>query len=376
MMSEVSMKRKTGFFFDEHCFWHSTGLHATTLPVGGWVQPPAGASHAESPETKRRLKSLMDVSGLSRSLILSSAEPATEETLLKIHPQEYLTRFKQVSDNGGGLLGKEAPLGPGSYEIAKLSVGLACAAVEAVLKGELDNAYSLSRPPGHHCLPDESMGFCFLANIPLAIERAKTLFSIERIAVIDWDVHHGNGTQHIFWDRSDVLTISIHQDGCFPPGYSGEDDIGGGDGTGYNINIPLLAGAGHNSYIYAMEQIVIPALARFKPELIIVASGYDANAMDPLARMQLHSESFRDMTRLVMNAADSLCDGKLVIVHEGGYSEAYVPFCGLAVIEEMSGVRTEVADPLLDFIRLQQPRAEFEHFQQQLLDKLKKKFGL
>ncbi|EPQ7200808.1 MULTISPECIES: class II histone deacetylase [Providencia] len=370
------MKRKTGFFFDEHCFWHSTGLHATTLPVGGWVQPPAGASHAESPETKRRLKSLMDVSGLSRSLILSSAEPATEETLLKIHPQEYLTRFKQVSDNGGGLLGKEAPLGPGSYEIAKLSVGLACAAVEAVLKGELDNAYSLSRPPGHHCLPDESMGFCFLANIPLAIERAKTLFSIERIAVIDWDVHHGNGTQHIFWDRSDVLTISIHQDGCFPPGYSGEDDIGGGDGTGYNINIPLLAGAGHNSYIYAMEQIVIPALARFKPELIIVASGYDANAMDPLARMQLHSESFRDMTRLVMNAADSLCDGKLVIVHEGGYSEAYVPFCGLAVIEEMSGVRTEVADPLLDFIRLQQPRAQFEHFQQQLLDKLKKKFGL
>ncbi|MEY0231628.1 class II histone deacetylase [Providencia manganoxydans] len=370
------MKRKTGFFFDEHCFWHSTGLHATTLPVGGWVQPPAGASHAESPETKRRLKSLMDVSGLSRSLVLSSAEPASEATLLKIHPQAYLTRFKQVSDNGGGLLGKEAPLGPGSYEIAKLSAGLSCAAVEAVLSGELDNAYSLSRPPGHHCLPDESMGFCFLANIPLAIERAKEQFNIQRVAVIDWDVHHGNGTQHIFWDRPDVLTISLHQDGCFPPGYSGEDDIGGGEGEGYNLNIPLLAGAGHNSYIYAMKQIVIPALERFKPELIIVASGYDANALDPLARMQLHSESFREMTQLVMEAADRLCDGKLVIVHEGGYSEAYVPFCGLAVIEEMVGVRTEVQDPLLDFIGLQQPRAEFELFQQQMLDKLKGKFGL
>lgn len=376
MMDEVVMKRKTGFFFDEHCFWHSTGLHATTLPVGGWVQPPAGASHAESPETKRRLKSLMDVSGLSRSLVLSSAEPANEETLLKIHPQEYLTRFKQVSDNGGGLLGKEAPLGPGSYEIAKLSVGLACAAVEAVLSGELDNAYSLSRPPGHHCLPDESMGFCFLANIPLAIERAKERFNIQRIAVIDWDVHHGNGTQHIFWDRPDVLTISLHQDGCFPPGYSGEDDIGGGEGEGFNLNIPLLAGAGHNSYIYAMKHIVIPALERFKPELIIVASGYDANALDPLARMQLHSESFREMTQLVMNAADKLCDGKLVIVHEGGYSEAYVPFCGLTVIEEMAGVRTQVEDPLLDFIGLQQPKAEFELFQQQMLDKLKDKFGL
>lgn len=142
------------------------------------------------------------------------------------------------------------------------------------------------------------------------------------------------------------------------------------------MNIPLLAGAGHNSYIYAMKQIVIPALERFKPELIIVASGYDANAMDPLARMQLHSESFREMTQLVMDAADRLCDGKLVIVHEGGYSEAYVPFCGLAVIEEMSGVRTEVIDPLLDFIALQQPRDEFERFQQQQLDKLKEKFGL
>lgn len=370
------MKRKTGFFFDEHCFWHTTGLHATTLPVGGWVQPPAGASHAESPETKRRMKSLMDVSGLSHSLILSSAEPASEDTLLAIHPQSYLTRFKHLSDNGGGLLGPNAPLGSGSYEIAKLSVGLACAAVDAVLMGELDNAYSLSRPPGHHCLPDQSMGFCFLANIPLAIERAKQQFNIERIAVIDWDVHHGNGTQHIYWQRPDVLAISLHQDGCFPAGYSGENDIGEGAGTGYNMNIPLLAGAGHNSYIYAMKQIVIPALTRFKPELIIVASGYDANALDPLARMQLHSDSFRQMTQLVMEAADNLCQGKLVVVHEGGYAESYVPFCGLAVLEEMSGTRTQVVDPLLDFIQLQQPREAFEHFQQLQLDELKKKFGL
>ncbi|AXG42980.1 MULTISPECIES: class II histone deacetylase [Photorhabdus] len=370
------MKRKTGFFFDENCFWHSTGMHVMTLPVGGWVQPSSGTAHAESPETKRRLKNLMDVSGLSHSLHLSSASPIDEQTLRKIHPEEYLKQFKRVSDNGGGMLGIEASLGPGSYEIAKLSASLACAAVEAVLSGELDNAYSLSRPPGHHCLPDKPMGFCFLANIPLAIEQAKARFDLKRVAVIDWDVHHGNGTQHIYWDRSDVLTISIHQDGCFPPGYSGEDDIGEGEGTGYNLNIPLLAGAGHNSYIYAMTQIVLPALERFKPELIIVACGYDANAMDPLARMQLHSESFREMTQLVQQAADSLCDGKLVVVHEGGYAESYVPFCGLAVLEQMSGIRTEVKDPMLDSIRLQQPRAEFELFQQQQLDKLKEKFGL
>lgn len=129
------MKRKTGFFFDERCFWHSTGLHAVTLPVGGWVQPPGGGGHAESPETKRRMKNLMDVCGLTPQLALRSAAPASLPDLRRIHPDSYLERFKAISDNGGGMLGKEAPLGPGSYEIACLSAGLACAAVEAVLKG-------------------------------------------------------------------------------------------------------------------------------------------------------------------------------------------------------------------------------------------------
>ncbi len=164
------------------------------------------------------MKNLMDVSGLTPQLALRSAAPASLEDLRRIHPDSYLERFKAISDNGGGMLGKEAPLGPGSYEIACLSAGLACAAVEAVLEGELDNAYSLSRPPGHHCLPDQSMGFCFLANIPIAVERAKAQLGLGKVAIIDWDVHHGNGTQHIYLQRDDVLTISLHQDGCFPAG--------------------------------------------------------------------------------------------------------------------------------------------------------------
>lgn len=370
------MKRKTGFFFNERCFWHSTGLHATTLPVGGWVQPPSGAGHAESAETKRRMKNLMDVSGLSDQLELLTAEMADEEDLQRIHPAHYLQRFKQLSDSGGGMLGEAAPLGPGSYEIAKLSAGLACRAVEAVLKGELDNAYALSRPPGHHCLPEQSMGFCFLANIPIAIERAKALFGLGKVAVIDWDVHHGNGTQHIYWQRNDVLTLSLHQDGCFPAGYSGEHDRGEGLGTGYNINIPLMAGAGDRCYQYAMQRIVLPALEKFKPEIMIIACGYDANAIDPLARMQLHSESFRTMTAQVQQAADQLCDGKLVMIHEGGYAESYVPFCGLAVIEQLSGIRTAVQDPLLEFIQQQQPRALFRQLQFAAIDQLASQFDI
>ncbi|WP_010171357.1 class II histone deacetylase [Pseudomonas sp. PAMC 25886] len=368
------MNRSTAFFFDELSLWHSAGPHALTLPVGGWVQPPAGTGHAESPETKRRLKSLLDVSGLSRHLQQHSAAPATEEDLQRVHGADYLQRFKALSDAGGGELGPQAPIGPGSYEIAKLSAGLTIAAVDAVLSGHVGNAYSLSRPPGHHCLADGAMGFCFLANIAIAIEAAKARRGLGKVAVIDWDVHHGNGTQSIFEARGDVLTISLHQDGCYPPGYSGEQDRGHGAGLGANINIPLPPGSGHAAYLHAMERIVVPALERFEPELIIVACGYDANAVDPLARMLLHSESFRLMTRTVREAAERLCQGRLVLVHEGGYSEAYVPFCGLAALEELAGVRTAVEDPMLEFVQLQQPKDALLGFQRQWVDQLAQGF--
>lgn len=367
-MSEI----KTAFFNDERCYWHIGGNYIEMIPVGGWVQPAAGNGLAESPETKRRLRNLLDASGLLQQLESRSAPEATEEDMLRIHPAAYLASLKKMSDAGGGHFGDTAPIGPGSYEIACQSAGLACAAVDAVVAGDVRNAYSLSRPPGHHCLPDQAMGFCLLANIPIAIERAKATQGLGKVAVVDWDVHHGNGTQEIFYDRADVLTISLHQDRCFPPGYSGEDDTGTGEGQGYNLNIPLQPGGGDEAYRYAFEQLVMPALEAYQPELIIVASGYDANAVDPLARMQLHSESYRWMTEQMMAAAEKLCGGKLVIVHEGGYSEAYVPFCGLAVIETLAGCRTAVEDPLLDFIKAQQPDERWTKTQQEAIDEQRK----
>jgi acetoin utilization deacetylase AcuC-like enzyme len=211
----------------------------------------------------------------------------------------------------------------------------AIAAVDAVVGERASNAFSLSRPPGHHCLRNRPMGFCLLANIPIAIEAERAKHDIERVAVIDWDVHHGNGTQSIYYEDPHTLTISLHQDRCFPPGYSGEEDRGAGAGVGANLNVPLLAGSGDDAYRYAFERIVLPALERFSPELIVVASGLDASAVDPLARMQLHSDSYRSMTCAVTHAAQRHCAGRLAIVHEGGYSEAYVPFCGLAIAEEL-----------------------------------------
>jgi acetoin utilization deacetylase AcuC-like enzyme len=370
------MSKKSALYHDERCLWHSTGLSALVMPVGGWVQPPSSAGHAESPETKRRFKSLLDVSGLSARLDVLSAPLASEEDLRRVHPQGYLQRFKQVSDAGGGDLGKLAPFGRGSYEIAQLSAGLVIGAVDSVLRGVHRNAYALSRPPGHHCLPDTPMGFCLLANVSIAAEWARARHGLERIAIVDWDVHHGNGTQAIFYERPDVLTLSLHQDRCFPPGYSGVDDRGAGAGQGFNYNIPLQPGGGDDAYRYAFERLVVPILDRYRPQLIIVASGLDANAADPLARMQLHSETFRWMTRTLMEVADRHCGGRLVAAHEGGYSEAVVPFCGHAVMEALANERTRVEDPFLELFQAQQPGEQFCRFQRRLIDEMASSFGL
>lgn len=370
------MTLRTAFFHDERCLWHSTGLHSLVFPVGGWVQPPSGGGHAESPETKRRMLSLMQVSGLTTHFDLRSAPMATEEDLLRIHPSDYLARFKALSDAAGGDLGEQAPFGPGGYEIAKISAGLAKQAVDDVMSGVCSNAYALSRPPGHHCEANAPMGFCLLANIPIAVEAARLRYGLERVLILDWDVHHGNGQQSIYYDSPDVMTVSLHQEGCFPFGYNGSDDRGAGAGLGYNLNVPLLPGGGHDAYLYAMSRIVAPAVERFKPQLIVVACGYDANAYDPLARMLLSSTSYRAMTQQVMQLANVHCGGKLVVVHEGGYSEAYVPFCGHAVVEVMAGAAMGVDDPGLDAIHCQQPNARFAEFQRMLLDELAVSHGL
>ena len=363
--------KRTAFLHDEHCLWHGTaGLFSLFLPVGRWVQPPAGAGLADSPESKRRILSLLQVSSLASVLEFDGGRMAGEEDLMRVHPRAYLDAFKKLSDAGGGELGLVAPFGPGSYEIAKRSAGLAIEAVDGVMSGRWQNAYALSRPGGHHCLPDRAMGFCLLANVAIAVEAAIAAHGLERVAVVDWDVHHGNGTQTIFESRDDVLFISLHQEGCFPPGYGGAEDRGRERGLGYNINIPLLPGSGHDAYIYAMDRIVVPALARFQPQLIVVSSGLDANAADPLARMLATPETYREMTRRLMTAAAALCDGRLALVHEGGYSEAVVPFCGVAVMEALSGHPSDVVDPTREMFEAWQPGARQCQFQRGLIDEL------
>jgi acetoin utilization deacetylase AcuC-like enzyme len=327
--------------------WHNTGNFAGPLPFGNPVQP---YEHPEHPETKRRIRNLLEVSGLLRHLVHIEPRPATEEEILRVHTREYFEKVRGFNDQIAADAGFFTPMGRGSFDIALLAAGGVIEAVDAVLDGRVDNAYALVRPPGHHAMPDLGMGFCIFSNASIAVRHLQEVRGLERIAIFDWDVHHGNGAEAIFLEDPRVLTISIHQDNCFPPDSGHLSQNGKGAGEGFNINIPLPPGAGTGAYAAVRDRVVIPALRAFRPEMIIVPSGFDAGAHDPLGRQMMTSDGFRDLTRALKQAAAELCDGRLVLCHEGGYNAPTVPFYGLAVMEELSGVRTGVEDPFLPLL--------------------------
>ncbi len=335
---------RTGIVCHEHYFWHNTGASAGPLPYGLINQIDA---HPESPQTKRRLLGLLEVSGVLDQLVRIRPRRATLEEIGRYHAREYIERVQALSAGVGGDAGELTPIGTGSFEIAQLSAGGCLEGLDAIVRGEVDNVYCLNRPPGHHAEKDLGRGFCVFANNVLVTQRAQAHHKLGRIAILDWDVHHGNSQEHAFIEDPSVLTVSVHQDNYYPANSGALADNGRGRGAGANLNIPLPPGSGHGAYLDAWSRVVVPAVRRFRPELIIVSSGFDGGAMDPLGRMMAHSETFRALARQTLELAAELCRGRLLVVHEGGYSTAYVPFCGLAVFEEMLGERSGVEDPFL-----------------------------
>jgi acetoin utilization deacetylase AcuC-like enzyme len=331
----------TGFLSHELYMWHDTGTAALWFPSGIRVQP---GEHAENAETKRRFRNLLEVAGLLEHLVPLKPRAASEAELARIHTQDYIARIRTLSEGDGGDAGEVTPFGHGGFRIASLSAGGVISAFDAVLDGTVDNAYALVRPPGHHAERDRGRGFCLFANIAVAIRHAQAARGVERVAVVDWDVHHGNGTQQAFYDDPSVLTISIHQDNWYPADSGHLHETGEGRGTGYNINVPLPPGSGRESYLATFERVVAPALRAFRPDAIIVACGFDGSIYDPLGRMLLTSTIYRRLTETMLGLAAELCGGRLLLSHEGGYSAAYVPYCGLAVMEALSGVKSSIDD--------------------------------
>jgi acetoin utilization deacetylase AcuC-like enzyme len=334
----------TGFVWHERYAWHDARGLLDMFDRSALFEPEPSL---ENGTTKRRLRNLVDASGLLDRLIEIEPRPATEGELARVHGREYTDRIRSASCGLGGDAGGSTPFGRWTYEIATLAAGGCLAAVDAVIEGRVQNAYALVRPPGHHAGPRGGYGYCVFNNIAVAAHHLRQTHDLERVAIVDWDVHHGNGTQETFWSDPTVLVVSVHQEDLFPPASGLVGDVGEGDGAGANINIPLPAGAGRAAYLDVLDRVVVPALERFAPEFILVACGFDAAMLDPLGRMNLTSECFAMMTARMAATAASLCQSRLVLCHEGGYSSSYVPYCGLAAIESLAGVRTDVIDPWL-----------------------------
>lgn len=278
------------------------------------------AAHVEhAGRLKAVLQRLTDAGMLDR-LDAITPQPATDAQLLTVHTPEYLAWLAKVAESGmATTVGGDTYVLPESPFVARLAAGAALGAVDAVLGGTARNALVAMRPPGHHALPDRPMGFCLLANVALAARHAQAQYGVQRVMIVDHDVHHGNGTQAVFYDDPGVLFVSIHQS-PFYPGSGWLEETGAGAGAGTTINIPLHPGHGDPSFAAIYDAVVWPAARRFAPELILVSAGFDAHWQDPLGGLTLTLDGYAALNRALMAMADELSSGRIIFLLEGGYS--------------------------------------------------------
>jgi acetoin utilization deacetylase AcuC-like enzyme len=253
---------------------------------------------------------------------LGGPQPAGDDALLAVHTAQHIARVKRICAAGGGVLDLgDTPVGAKSCDIARLSAGAVLRCCDAVMAGEVKRAFAAVRPPGHHAEPDRAMGFCMFSNVAIGARHLQRRHGIGRVAIVDFDVHHGNGTQAAFEDDPTVLFISLHQDPrTLYPGSGHAWETGTGAGAGYTLNIPFSPGADDEDYLHAMEAQVLPKLDNFRPELLMISAGFDAHAEDPLAQVQLSEEGFEHMTQLLVESAEKHCRGRVVSALEGGYN--------------------------------------------------------
>jgi acetoin utilization deacetylase AcuC-like enzyme len=279
----------------------------------GEHQTPPG--HPESPERADVMDAVANEWRRRRGEIVAPRE-ATREQLARVHDADYL---KQIAETAGTAmaLDPDTYTSPETYEIARLAAGACVDAVERVMSGAHARAFALVRPPGHHAERDRAMGFCFYNNVAVAAAHAQTL-GARKVAIVDYDVHHGNGTQHIFESDPTVLYCSIHQHPYYP-GSGAATEIGDGAGAGYTVNVPLEAGATDDDYHRVFDEVVLPAVRQFHPDLILVSAGFDAHERDPLGGMRVTTPAFAAMTMALRGVSDECCQGRIVAVTEGGY---------------------------------------------------------
>jgi len=305
-----------------------------------------GKWHPESPERLNAIYSMLNGEDMEGIFVDLPARRATRDELLRIHSAGYVDRILATAGKGYRSLDPDTAVSEGSCEAALLAAGGVCEAVSAVVFGEMDNAFALVRPPGHHAEQTQAMGFCLFNNLAIGARHAQALHGIERVLVVDWDLHHGNGTQHSFEDDPSVLYFSTHQYPYYP-GSGAFKQIGRGKGKGFTVNVPFSPGHGDAEYIGVFKKVLEPIALEFKPDLVLVSAGFDIYRDDPLGGMLVTPDGFAGLTRSVMDIADACCDGKVVITLEGGYDLTGLSESVKAVLKELAGLSADVHKHIL-----------------------------
>jgi acetoin utilization deacetylase AcuC-like enzyme len=293
--------------------------------------------HPENAARLRAIESALESAGLVADRPRLSYERASDAAIARVHTEQYLDHLKEIEAQGGGAwLTPDTPVGPDSFDTARLVSGAVIAAIDAVLSGDARRAFVLGRPPGHHATPDGGMGFCLINHIGVGAAHALAN-GAERVAVIDWDVHHGNGTQDMFYDSNDVFVCSVHQSPLYP-GTGAASERGRGAGEGYTLNLPLPARQDNAVYETVFRDQVLPAVRRFAPDLVLVSAGFDAHRADPIGGMSMTEDGFATLAALVVDLAEDVCDGKVVATLEGGYDPPALSRSVVAVLNVFDGV--------------------------------------
>ncbi len=301
-----------------------------------FLKHDTGRHHPETADRLRSITARLEKSGLAGRCTAGTYKPLAEEVVAKVHAPMQVLRAKQVAQHGGGHLDADTPLSADSFDVALAAAGACAAAVDAVVKGPDHRALCLVRPPGHHATPTHSMGFCLFNNIALAAHHARTDHGLSRILIVDWDVHHGNGTQDIFYEDPTVQFFSIHRYGNgFYPGTGAESETGRGKGLGHIMNAPIRFGTPRKDYHARFTHALDKAADKIKPELVLVSAGFDAHAKDPIGSLGLDEEDFVTLTQKVIEVARTHAQGRLVSCLEGGYNLQALAECVEAHLREL-----------------------------------------
>lgn len=300
--------------------------------------------HVERAERLVAITQALDESGLRAHLLALSPRAATQTEVLAVHNQGHLDFIQRFGERGGGYIDPDTYMNSASWQTALLAAGGVIRTVEAVVGGECHNAFALVRPPGHHATPSRAMGFCLMNNIAIGARYAVQTLGLQRVAVVDFDVHHGNGTQDAFYRDPQVLFCSTHASPYYP-GTGLLEEMGAEEGFGTTLNVPLPLGAGDRGYEQVFTELVIPAVRDWKPQLILVSAGYDAHWSDPIGPMVLSITGYTRLTQMIFDLAAEVCDGRMVMVLEGGYHLDALGACVIAATRVMLGQPFE-KDPL------------------------------